>query len=556
MEIAHSQILIIGAGPVGLALGCMFRLQGLDVRIIEKNSTTTPFSKAVGIHSRTLEQMHTLGVAEQLVSQGRPLTQFSISENNHKTLTASFEDIGSPYEFVLGLPQSKTESTLHKRFNELGGRVEWETEIISMESCGCPNDPQSLSEVIVRLPNGEKQKITSHWLFGADGSRSSVREMADIGFPGGSYEKGFMLGDIKIDWEGDKDHLQFFLSKNGYLLLIPMPNGMHRVIAQTESRYEDFQKADKPVATLSDLQAVVDRNGPGGIKLHSPEWLTCAPFYHRCADQVRNGRVLLAGDAFHLFSPLGAQGLNTGFQDVFNIGWKVAFYEKGWGDLALIDSYQTERQAIADLVAKVTSKTTNYITSTAWHKRFLRKCYTLCVNNTDKVQHKLPKLMAGMLQKYSSESFLVGKSGQKIPQAGERFPHAWVPQDQGYTPICDLLNGPKFSYVLVTPHLGSQQVRKLRELEQTLVSEIPFINVIVIAPKSVESNDLPSSFTFVEDRLGSLTHLAGNGHDASLLVRPDGVCAFTQNNWEHAAVTDYCAATGLLKQTINTLKAA
>ncbi|WP_415883800.1 FAD-dependent monooxygenase [Neptuniibacter sp. QD34_54] len=556
MEITHSQILIIGAGPVGLALGCMFRLQGLDVRIIEKNSTTTPFSKAVGIHSRTLEQMHALGIADKLVSQGRPLTQFSISESNQKTLSASFENIGSPYEFVLGLPQSKTESTLHARFIELGGSVEWETEIISIEDCGCPKGQNSLSEVVIRLPNGEKQKVTSHWLFGADGSRSSVREMADIAFPGGSYEKGFMLGDIKIDWDGDKDHLQFFLSKHGYLLLIPMPNGMHRVIAQTENRYEDFQKTDKPVATLQDLQAIVDRNGPGGIKLHSPEWLTCAPFYHRCAAQVRKGRILLAGDSFHLFSPLGAQGLNTGFQDVFNIGWKVAFYEKGWGDLTLIDSYQTERQAIADLVAKVTSKTTNYITSTAWHKRLLRKCFTLCMNNTDKVQHTLPKLMAGMLQKYSVESLLVGKSGHQIPQAGERFPHAWIPQDEGYSPICDFLNGPEFTFVLVTPHLTDKAINHLHKIKQSLVNQIPFIKIMVIAPKSNEISKLPSSIQFVEDRLGSMCNLAANGHEASLLVRPDGICALTQNNWEQDSVTEYFTETGLLKNITNQLKAA
>lgn len=555
MEVKHNQILIIGAGPVGLALGCMFRLQGLDVRIIEKNSTTTPFSKAVGIHSRTLEQMHALGVANKLVSQGRPLTQFSISESNQKTLTASFENIGSPYEFVLGLPQSKTESTLHERFIELGGSVEWETEIISIENCGSPDDQNNLSEVILRLPNDQKQKVTSQWLFGADGSRSSVREMADIDFPGGSYEKGFMLGDIKIDWEGDKDHLQFFLSKHGYLLLIPMPNGMHRVIAQTESRYEDFQTNEKPVATLQDLQAIVDRNGPGGIKLHSPEWLTCAPFYHRCADQVRKGRILLAGDSFHLFSPLGAQGLNTGFQDVFNIGWKVAFYEKGWGDLALIDSYQTERQAIADLVAKVTSKTTNYITSTAWPQRIMRKFYTLCMNNTDKVQNKLPKLMAGMLQKYSANSVLVGKSGDNIPQAGERFPHAWVPQGEGYAPICDSLNSPKFTLVLVTPHLTQKQINNIHKIEQSLVKNIPFLKIMLIAPNSDEVSTLPPNVQFVEDRLGSMCHLAANGHEASLLVRPDGICALTQNNWEHESVSHYFNETGMLKK-INEIRQA
>src|SRR5690606_31121273 len=195
------------------------------------------------------------------------------------------------------------------------------------------------AEVVLEHEDGTQECVSCNWLIGCDGSRSAVRDQAKIAFEGGDYGNAFILGDAQIDWGGPKDELQFFLSGKGYMLLVPMPDGLHRIIAQTDRKYEDFQSKDRPQATLEELQAIVDRNGPGGIRVHSPQWLTSAPFYHRLAETSVKGRVVLAGDAFHLFSPLGAQGLNTGFQDAFNLAWKLAFIEKGWSGVKLLETY-------------------------------------------------------------------------------------------------------------------------------------------------------------------------------------------------------------------------
>ncbi|MFC6521847.1 FAD-dependent monooxygenase [Undibacterium arcticum] len=328
MKTNHVSVLIVGAGPVGLATAALLRQHGVAVRIIEKNKGPTPYSKAIGIHARTLESMHALGLTEQLIADGHPMHKFRLVEDGRTIMAAGFSNIGSPYSFVLGLPQSRTEQNLLARFQELGGSVEWGTHLTGITSCGNPGMPDAPAVVRVQDADGVEQTISCNWLIGADGSRSAVREMAKIAFPGGDYGNAFILGDVKIDWDGPKYDLQFFLSGKGYLLLIPMPNGMHRIIAQTDQTYEDFQQGERPATTLQELQQIVNRNGPGNLRVHSPQWLTCAPFYHRLADTAVKDRIVLVGDAFHLFSPLGAQGLNTGFQDAFNLGWKLAFIER------------------------------------------------------------------------------------------------------------------------------------------------------------------------------------------------------------------------------------
>lgn len=545
MEQSHTDVLVIGAGPVGLAMAALLKQQNVSVRIIEKNASTTPYSKAIGMHARTLECMHALGIAEQLVRQGRPLQDFEIHEDGKVILDSSFEGIRSPYKFVLGLPQSKTEGTLHERLQQLGGKVEWDTAITHIDDCGSTSSVHGRASVVVRKKGQSPERITCNWLIGADGSRSAVRQMAGIEFPGGSYGNAFILGDVRIDWEGDKNKLQFFLSGRGYLLLIPMPDGMHRIIAQTNKKYEDFQGEAKPQATLEDLQSIVNSHGPGGIQVHSPQWLTCAPFYHRCASKVMQGRTLLIGDAYHLFSPLGAQGLNTGFQDAFNLAWKIAYIEKGWSEIGLIQSYCVERQEIADLIAKVTTKTTRYITATALHKRFLRKWYTSLMNRTKDVQQSLPRLMAGLLQRYSSASPIVPDGSSQVVQPGSRFPHFWVSQNGRYMPVAQRVHGTHFTWLLVARRLREADVARVNNLVEAAAAGMPYVRPCVVTRELTGPiQGMLTNVEVIEDDLGAICDLSGD-HDAiSILIRPDGFVACSDAQWDIQQIQRYFTGCG------------
>lgn len=542
MKTSHVAVLIVGAGPVGLAIAALLRQQGIEVRIIEKNEGPTPYSKAIGVHARTLEGMHALDLTEKLIDDGHPMHAFRLNEAGRAIMSAGFGRIDTPYGFVLGLPQSRTERRLWLRFQELGGQVEWQTTLTQVEQAGNPADSSQPAVVLVANAQGEQERISCNWLIGADGSRSSVREFAGIDFPGGDYGNAFILGDVKIDWDGPRDELQFFLSRNGYLLVVPMPDGMHRLIAQTGRTYEEFQQSDRPVATLEELQRIVDANGPGNIRVHSPQWLTCAPFYHRRAETPVKGRILLAGDAYHLFSPLGAQGLNTGFQDAFNLAWKLAFIEKGWGDAAsLIASYKDEREAIAKLIATVTSKTTKYITATSLPARLYRQWATRYYNNTDKVQAVLPTLLAGLMQSYGPDAFLSGPSAEGLPQAGSRIPHAWLPDGAAQRPLASYIHGTKFTLLLVKNRLDEQSVETIQRFwSHANRTSYPFLQLIVITRESSPWQErLPEGCRLIDDRLGSMFKALKEYREAMLLVRPDGFCALSAKRWSFDELTRY-----------------
>lgn len=521
-------VLIVGAGPVGLATAAMLRRHGIAVRIVDKSSGPTPYSKAVGMHARTLESMHALGLSEQLVSDGQPLADFRVVDGGTAIMEASFADMGSAYEFVLGIPQSRTERRLLARLQACGGDVEWETGFSELLSAGVPADKQAQAVVKLKHKDGREEQVHCNWLIAADGGRSAVREAAGIAFEGGDYGKAFILGDAFIDWDGPREKLQFFLSPNGYLLLVPMPGGLHRIIAQTDHRYAEFQGVNRPQATLEALQYIVDRNGPGGIRVHSPEWLTCAPFYHRQAAAAQAGRIVLAGDALHLFSPLGAQGLNTGFQDVFNLAWKIAFIERGFAAASLMETYCDERMAMARRIAEVTTRTTRYITATHPLKRLTRHLMTRALNDSARVQRKLPRLLGGLLQAYDKHAPLSGKSAPGLPAAGGRIPHAWVADGQGYRPLAAHVHGTAFTLLLAVPRMSAGFVSALARFCEAQRAALPFLRVCIVTREiAAATGSLPAGVLLLEDRLGEFAKALGSPDSASVLVRPDGYCALS-----------------------------
>jgi 2-polyprenyl-6-methoxyphenol hydroxylase-like FAD-dependent oxidoreductase len=543
MKHTHTPIMIIGAGPVGLATAAMLRRHGLRVRIIDRNTGPTPYSKAVGMHARTLEAMHALSLTEQLIADGRPLHRFRLQEDGGTIMSAGFASTGSAYPFVLGLPQRCTENRLLARLQSQGCDVEWRTSLLNLRKTGDTQDPNASAEVVLQHADGTQECVSCNWLIGCDGGRSVVREQAGIAFQGGDYGNAFILGDARIDWAGPRDELQFFLSAKGYLLLVPMPDGLHRIIAQTEHRYEDFQGHDRPQATLEELQAIVDRNGPGGIRVHSPQWLTSAPFYHRLAETPVKGRIVLAGDAFHLFSPLGAQGLNTGFQDSFNLAWKLAFIEKGWAPVKLIDTYRQEREAMARLIGNVTTRTTRYITATQPMTRLARRIGTRLLNNTPRVQERLPRLLAGMLQSYGRASGLTGASGLDTVPVGGRVPHAWVADGQSHRPLASHLHGVAYTALLIAPRVTPTLLQSLQRFwTDATRRRLPFLQLQVLTREIDRMPEpLPAGVKLVHDLLGDADAAISQGTPSLLLVRPDGYCAMSVQGWDLAAVDFYFA---------------
>jgi len=516
--------LIVGAGPVGVGLGAMLAKQDAPVLVIDRNSGPTDYSKAIGIHARTLELMHALDLSETLLSDGYPMADFGLWEEGRPILASSFRDVETPYPFVLGLPQSRTERHLSEALVANGGTIRRRTRLVEIESCGEARRDGAKAVALLEDEHGTRFRVEADWLIGCDGNHSLVREQMGATCPGGDYKRAFILGDVKIDWDGPKRHLQFHLGPKGYLLIIPMPRGMHRLIAQTDLSYEDFQKRERPEATLEELQAIVDRNGPGGIRVHSPEWLACAPFYHRMADKAQNGRVLLAGDAFHLYSPLGAQGLNTGFGDVFNLGWKLGFVAKGYAGPELIETYEAERRPVAELIQKVTARTTRFITATAWHERLLRRLVVPRLDRTERIRKRLPTLLAGMVQRYPASGLLAGPGTPGMPEPGTRLPHAFVADGHGYRPIAALVHGTEYTVIHLVRRGTPEAFAEIAELARHRTATLPYVKAMVVAREIAESVEDPGLPVY-EDRLSRLFDRMSFDEAATLAVRPDGFVA-------------------------------
>ena len=327
-------MLIVGAGPTGLALGIGLRRHGINCCIIDRLEAPSPYSRALGLHARSLEIFEALDVLAPIRKASRRLKAVSVYGDKGFLFELDLTSLKAPYPWVLSCPQSEVEAVLIDRYRMLGGELIRSAELLDFRQDG--------SGVQARIRQGaEVQTLNAELLVGADGVGSTVREQLGIGFNGVDYSEHFLLADVPWDtapWSNDRSH--GFLQEEGLLLALPLPQGWRLIMARREPPETPFSLAPFSERLTSILGDVPD--------LGEPRWLSQFSVQRRLAQHFRRNRVFLAGDAAHVQSPLGAQGMNTGLADAFNLSWKLAFYLKGFGQGALLDSYEQERRPVAE----------------------------------------------------------------------------------------------------------------------------------------------------------------------------------------------------------------
>ncbi|MFT6635716.1 FAD-dependent monooxygenase [Alcanivorax sp.] len=327
-------MLIVGAGPTGLALGIGLRRHGINCCIIDRLEAPSPYSRALGLHARSLEIFEALDVLAPIRKASRRLKAVSVYGDKGFLFELDLTSLKAPYPWVLSCPQSEVETVLIDRYRMLGGELIRSAELLDFRQDG--------SGVQARIRQGaEVQTLNAELLVGADGVGSTVREQLGIGFNGVDYSEHFLLADVPWDtapWSNDRSH--GFLQEEGLLLALPLPQGWRLIMARREPPETPFSLAPFSERLTSILGDVPD--------LGEPRWLSQFSVQRRLAQHFRRNRVFLAGDAAHVQSPLGAQGMNTGLADAFNLSWKLAFYLKGFGQGALLDSYEQERRPVAE----------------------------------------------------------------------------------------------------------------------------------------------------------------------------------------------------------------
>lgn len=350
-----SEVLIIGAGPTGLVLALWLTKLGVKVRIIDKTADAGTTSRALAVQARTLELYRQLDLAEAVVERGHKVPAVNLWVKGKPKARLSFETIGSnltPYSFLQIFPQDEHERLLIARLEELGVLVERRTELIGFTDAG--------ERVTARLrgPEGHEEICTASYIAGCDGARSVVRETMGTGFPGGTYRQVFYVADVEAAGPAIDGELHVDLDEADFLAVFPLAGkGRARLIGTVSD-----ERADR--ADTLKFEDVSDRAiNHLKVKVDKVSWLSTYHVHRRVTAHFQKGRAFLLGDAAHIHSPAGGQGMNTGIGDAINLAWKLAAVLAGRAPDKLLDSYEAERIGFARRLVATTDRVFSFVTA-------------------------------------------------------------------------------------------------------------------------------------------------------------------------------------------------
>lgn len=376
--IETTDVLIVGAGPAGLSTAIGLAQAGIDFRIVDALPEAQNTSRAAVIHAATLETLGRLGVADQLIAQGIKAPDFRVRDRDRVLLAAAFSVLDSPTPFALMIPQDETEAILTTRLEQLGHRVMRPAQVTDLER---------RQDIVVANITGQSGEgsIAARFVIGADGEKSLVRASAGIGFPGETYGS-FLLADVHMDWPIDVSEVSLFFAQGGTLVVAPMSRSRFRVVAQL---------AEAPTQpTVADVQRIIDLRGPSrGVKVRDVIWGSRFQVHHKLADRFRDGPFLLVGDAAHVHSPAGGQGMNLGLRDAEALASALAGFLRNGG--TQLDDYALERRASAQQILDRTDRLTTVATLKSPGLRWLRDSALTIAGHSPAIRKRIAQMLAG-----------------------------------------------------------------------------------------------------------------------------------------------------------------
>ena len=513
-----TDVLVVGAGPTGLMLANQLVRRGARVMIIDRHAGPALQTRALGVQARTLEIYAQLGIVDEALALGKRATGANLWARGRRTARIPFGDIGqglSAYPFLLILGQDDNERLLGASLRERGVTVHWNTELVGVAQDDCE------VRATLRRADGTSDTVSVAWVGGCDGAHSAVRELNGIEFEGAPYEHVFFVADTQATGMMVPEEVNVFLWREGFHLFFPMRGSDHwRVVGilppalrgRNDLRFED-------------IAPEVRREAGSHLRFGACSWFSTYRIHHRRAATFRAGRCFILGDAAHVHSPVGAQGMNTGLQDAYNLGWKLALVVSGRADASLLETFSDERMPVAKRLLSSTDRAFSLVVSDSWFAGILRTQILARVAAFAISQKSLRRFafrtisQIGIAYRDSALSETLPGLSDDAPRAGDRFP--WLQlRLQSDGPVEDLyarLGDTRFNLLLFGQTATTPLATELGDLLR--VHEIP--------ADSANAAELAR---------------AGIPHVSFWLLRPDGHIGLAGVRADSAAVTQYLAA--------------
>jgi 2-polyprenyl-6-methoxyphenol hydroxylase-like FAD-dependent oxidoreductase len=511
----NPDVVVVGAGPAGLVAAAELARRGVRVRVIDKLAQPTDQSRAIAVHARSLDMFDRMGIVDEMVSTGIKATAMQLYAGHSRLFRIPLGGVDSAFPFTLTTAQTETERVLGDHLQSLGVIVERGVELVALAQDG------GAAELTVRHDDGSTEQVSASWVIGADGAASTVRKMVGTKLAGSFVGERFLLGDVDAEHGLDLDSMHTFFAPDGPVVVLPMLDGRMRFLAEVHDAPGTPMNMHP---TQDELQAILDRR-IGGIRVVRSHWLTSFEIHHARVPAYRWGRVFLAGDAAHIHSPAGGQGMNTGMQDAFNLAWKLAGVVNGQAGDTLLDSYEAERIPVADSVIAFTDRLTRAGTLSGVPRR-IRDVVIRMLSHVPAARRFMANMAEEVNINYRNSPIAVGPAPKHAKvAAGDHLPHAVdAAVHKQLLVVCGVQNT---GHVLLTvasghvaPAAGEGQVQVL-----------------------VTADDIPVAGydTVIADPNGVVAQRFGLKNGGRVVIRPDGYIGAVASLDDTTTVADYFA---------------